>query len=200
MSKRLFAIYVLGSVICLFAARAESQAFALSADPLGKLNLSFPSYMSTLEEFSRYQARLSTHQTLFLRFDLAGGGRKYVKREDAESGGSPALSGLVLKKRISGQSGGPGFVNKDLTSDEVLAVGVSTDSEVRCLKSFVDPRIIRSEAFSPKVSREESLAASADFDLQFCDDPQIHEIRLFRVDSSQRAHSLKEIAKLVVER
>jgi hypothetical protein len=173
-----------------------AQEYRLSVAELGKLSLALPDDMKTVQELSAYQGKMIVHQTISLKWQ-GPDTREWRDRAEAEPNG-PAVGDVTVIRKVENQPGSPWRIKMEIGTDDVVVIGTAATSEVRCIAVIGDPRLMRSEWFGPVPDRKDFVRTVTNFDLPFCQDPNITKVRMFRSKYDARGPSLVEVGSFVL--
>lgn len=136
-----------------------------------------------------------TYKAIHVRWDssAAGGQNNLLKRP-----GSGALTLLAADKR---QGSLPRERSFELSTNQILVIGVDGKQNLRSWKLMLDPRLVRAEVpnANGELSGEELYLANVEFWIAIPDDPAIKEVRLFQPRWTGKEFQLEPVTALVVE-
>ena len=89
----------------------------------------------------------------------------------------------------------------ELSTNQILVIGLDRNTELRCWRLLLDPRLVRSEApvTSGETQGEEYYLTSVDFIIPYPGDPEIRELRIYRPLWTGKNFQLELISTLAVE-
>jgi len=89
----------------------------------------------------------------------------------------------------------------ELSTNQILVVGLDRNAELRWWRLLLDPRLVRSEtpAATGELSGEEYYLTNVDFVINYPDDPEIRELRLYRPLWSGKNFQLELVSTLATE-
>src|SRR6266480_118630 len=89
----------------------------------------------------------------------------------------------------------------ELSTNQILIIGVDRNAELRWWRLLLDPRLVRSETPAPtgEISGEEYYLRSIDFIINYPDDPEIRELRVYHPLWTGKNFQLELISTLAVK-
>jgi hypothetical protein len=136
-----------------------------------------------------------TYRALHVRWDsaAAGGQNNLVKQ--------PSHGALTLLSADRRQGSLPRERSLDLSTNQLLAIGIDEKQSLRWWKPILDPRLVRAEVPNDKgeLGGEELYLANVEFWISIPDDPSIKEVRLYQPRWTGKEFQLEPVTALTVE-
>lgn len=113
-------------------------------------------------------------------------------------GAQPAVGTLAQLSSIERAGTLPRERSVELSTDRILIIGVDQNRVMRWWKLMVDPRLVRAEAPGPngEMQGKGHYVSSVDFSIEYPEDPQLKELRLYRVTWDGREFHLELLGAL----
>jgi hypothetical protein len=89
----------------------------------------------------------------------------------------------------------------ELSTNQILVIGLDRNAELRCWQLMLDPRLVRSETpvVTGETRGEEYYLPNVDFVITYPDDPEIQELRVYRPLWTGKNFQLELISTLAVD-
>jgi hypothetical protein len=198
--KRQLSYFAFTALWGLGTVSATSQdRYYLKNEDIQSLRLKLPTSLPDLQELSKYQRRITTHQQLVIQWDSMNGQHAIVSKQEADAYGN-ARGIFTLLKQSKAKPLSPSSFDTELY-DKILVVGRTNSKEIRCLATMHDPREGHAEFFDKKnPERYDFVNPLVTFDLEFCDDPAITVLDFFQLDHRSKGKMFKTLGSLAVSR
>ena len=135
-----------------------------------------------------------TYKQIQVRWQSVGASGAKLEKQRA-----PGVVTLLDSKRRQGIL--PGERSLELSTNQILIVGLDQKGELRWWRLMLDPRLVRSETTGPggEIRGEDYYLAKIDFMVECPDDPGIKELRFYHPLWNGKEFSLELVSTLPVE-